>query len=95
MVKGKGKAIATEEQAAQLLEEQGEDVDNQVNLEKKTIELDQGQAGSDPGKILESRPLLEQVLMEEDQAGPDPGQSHMALAGPNPEPMHDDFVATV
>ncbi|GKA92555.1 hypothetical protein Tco_0814480 [Tanacetum coccineum] len=33
--------------------------------------------------------------MEEDQAGPNPGQSHVALAGPNPEPMHDDFVATV
>ncbi|GJY76032.1 hypothetical protein Tco_0481148 [Tanacetum coccineum] len=33
--------------------------------------------------------------MKEDQAGPDPGQSHVALAGPNPEPMHDDFVATV
>ncbi|GKF28318.1 hypothetical protein Tco_0094660, partial [Tanacetum coccineum] len=23
-----------------------------------------------------------------------PGQSHVALAGPDPEPMHDDFVAT-
>ncbi|GKG63164.1 hypothetical protein Tco_0638811, partial [Tanacetum coccineum] len=33
--------------------------------------------------------------MEEDQAGPNPGQSHVALAGPNPEPMHDDFIATV
>ncbi|GKE01968.1 hypothetical protein Tco_1389951, partial [Tanacetum coccineum] len=28
-------------------------------------------------------------------AGPDPGQSYVALAGPNPEPMHEDFVATV
>ncbi|GKC48080.1 hypothetical protein Tco_1065802 [Tanacetum coccineum] len=33
--------------------------------------------------------------MEEDQAGPDPRQSHVALAGPNPEPMHDDFVTTI
>ncbi|GJS13770.1 copia protein [Tanacetum coccineum] len=33
--------------------------------------------------------------IEEDQAGPNPGQSHVALAGPNPEPMHDDFIATV
>ncbi|GJV41097.1 hypothetical protein Tco_1419537 [Tanacetum coccineum] len=32
--------------------------------------------------------------MEEDQAGPNPGQSHVALAGPNLEPMHDDFIAT-
>ncbi|GKE30572.1 hypothetical protein Tco_1445956 [Tanacetum coccineum] len=33
--------------------------------------------------------------MEEDQVGPNPGQSHVALAGPNPEPMHDDFIATI
>ncbi|GJV12955.1 hypothetical protein Tco_1354496 [Tanacetum coccineum] len=33
--------------------------------------------------------------MEEDQARPNPGQSHVALARPNREPMHDDFVATV
>ncbi|GJU03212.1 hypothetical protein Tco_1113550 [Tanacetum coccineum] len=31
--------------------------------------------------------------MEEDQAGPNPGQSHVALAGPNPEPIHEDFIA--
>ncbi|GKE15922.1 hypothetical protein Tco_1423499 [Tanacetum coccineum] len=78
-----------------ISEEQGEDVDNQVNLEEKTIELDEGQAGSDPGKTPESRPPSEQVLMEEDQAGPDPGQSHVALAGPNPESMHDDFISTI
>ncbi|GKB27103.1 hypothetical protein Tco_0866504 [Tanacetum coccineum] len=29
------------------------------------------------------------------KVGPDLGQSHVALAGPNPEPMHEDFVATV
>ncbi|GJV05202.1 hypothetical protein Tco_1338771 [Tanacetum coccineum] len=29
----------------QIGEEQGEDVDNQANLEEKTAELDQGQAG--------------------------------------------------
>ncbi|GJZ48677.1 hypothetical protein Tco_0602509, partial [Tanacetum coccineum] len=40
----------------QISEEQGEDVDNQANLEEKTVELNQGQAGSDPGKTLESRP---------------------------------------
>ncbi|GKD57794.1 hypothetical protein Tco_1291181, partial [Tanacetum coccineum] len=55
----------------------------------------EGQAGSDLGKTPESRPPLKRVLMEEDQAGPNPGQSQVALAGPNPEPMHDDFVATV
>ncbi|GJT31472.1 hypothetical protein Tco_0911747 [Tanacetum coccineum] len=33
--------------------------------------------------------------MDEDQARPNPGQSHEALAGPNPKPMYDDFIATV
>ncbi|GKA19349.1 hypothetical protein Tco_0699264 [Tanacetum coccineum] len=41
--------------------EQGEDVANKVDLEEKTAEINEGQAGSDP----------------------------------DPEPMHDDFVATV
>ncbi|GJS11293.1 hypothetical protein Tco_0368089 [Tanacetum coccineum] len=33
--------------------------------------------------------------MDEDQAGPSPRQSHEALARPNPESMHDDFIAIV
>ncbi|GJY86755.1 hypothetical protein Tco_0500781 [Tanacetum coccineum] len=41
-------------------------------------------AGSDLGKTPESRPSPEHVLMEEDQAGSNPGQSHVAQAGPNP-----------
>ncbi|GJV71279.1 hypothetical protein Tco_1491274 [Tanacetum coccineum] len=53
------------------------------------------QARSDPSKTPESRPPPERVLMEEDQAGLNPGQSHVALAGPNPKPMHEDFVTTV
>ncbi|GKD39315.1 hypothetical protein Tco_1259522 [Tanacetum coccineum] len=65
-----------------------------VDQEEKTAEINEGYAGSDPGKTPESRPLLERILMEEDQAGLDTGLSHVALAGPNPEPMHDDFVAT-
>nr|GEX58648.1 hypothetical protein [Tanacetum cinerariifolium] len=76
-------------------EEQGKDVSNRVDLKEKTAELDECHAGSDPGKTPKSQPPPEHVLMEEDQAGPNPGQSHVALAGPNPEPMHDDFVATV
>ncbi|GKD43589.1 hypothetical protein Tco_1268234 [Tanacetum coccineum] len=75
--------------------EQREDVANKVDLEEKTVEIDEDRAGSDPGKTPESRPLPERVLMEEDQAGPNPGQSHVALFGPNLEPMHDDFFATV
>ncbi|GJR95422.1 hypothetical protein Tco_0267596 [Tanacetum coccineum] len=60
-----------------------------------TAEIDECQARSDPSKTPESRPPPEHVLMEEDQTRPNPGQSHVALAGPDPEPMHDDFVATV
>nr|GEY78769.1 hypothetical protein [Tanacetum cinerariifolium] len=103
VVEGKGKEIATEEQAAQSLlalhmpkrRKQEEDIDNKVNLEKPTAELDEGQAKSDPGKTLESQPLPNDDKMDEDQARSDPRKSHVALAGPNPKPMHDDFVATV
>ncbi|GJR79431.1 hypothetical protein Tco_0150216, partial [Tanacetum coccineum] len=56
------------------------------------VELDQDQAGSDPGETLESRPQPKQVHMEEDQAGPDPVISRMALAGPELEPTHDEFM---
>ncbi|GJS11404.1 hypothetical protein Tco_0368200 [Tanacetum coccineum] len=45
----------------QITEELREDVDKQVNLEEKTAELDQDQAGSDPGKTYESQPPPEQV----------------------------------
>nr|GEV91198.1 histone deacetylase 14 [Tanacetum cinerariifolium] len=76
-------------------EEQGEDVADKVNLEEKTVEINEGQAGSDPGKTLESRPPPKHVLIEEDQAGPNPVPSHVSLTGPDPEPMHDDFIATV
>ncbi|GJU99580.1 hypothetical protein Tco_1328851 [Tanacetum coccineum] len=75
-------------------EEQGKDVANKVDLEEKTVKIDEGQAGSNPGKTPESLPPPERVLMTEDQA-PNPGQSHMALAGTDPKPMHDDFVATM
>nr|GEU89158.1 integrase, catalytic region, zinc finger, CCHC-type, peptidase aspartic, catalytic [Tanacetum cinerariifolium] len=76
----------------QIDEEQGRDVDEQVNLKEKTNELDQGQARSDPGRTPESRPPPEQVVIDEDQAGPDPGESRRALAGPDPEPIHDEFM---
>nr|GEV86716.1 hypothetical protein [Tanacetum cinerariifolium] len=74
---------------------EGEDMSNKVDLEEKTTELDEGHAGSDPGKTPESRPPPERILMEEDQTGPNPRQSHVALVGLNPDPMHDDFVAIV
>nr|GEX06830.1 hypothetical protein [Tanacetum cinerariifolium] len=70
----------------------GKDVDEQLNLDENKDELDQGQAGSDPGRILKSRPPPEKEVMDEDQAGPDPRESRRALAGPNPEPTHDEFM---
>ncbi|GJW26822.1 hypothetical protein Tco_0040633 [Tanacetum coccineum] len=76
-------------------EEQGDDVANVVNLEEKTAEIDEGQAGSDPGKTPESRPPPEQVFIDEDQVGPDLGESRVALAGPDPEPTHNEFIANV
>nr|GEU38180.1 hypothetical protein [Tanacetum cinerariifolium] len=122
VVKSNGKAITTEEQAAQSLlalytpkrrnaetgadtdkvisegdtkimnigEEQGEDVDNQGYLKEQTIVLDEGQSRSYPDKNFESRPLADDDKMDEDRAGSDPRKSHVAIARPNPEPMHDD-----
>ncbi|GKD65143.1 hypothetical protein Tco_1307251 [Tanacetum coccineum] len=55
----------------QIAKEPGEDVDMQVNLEEKTVEL------------------------EQDQAGPDPEISRVALARPDPEPTHDEFMANL
>nr|GEW84904.1 integrase, catalytic region, zinc finger, CCHC-type, peptidase aspartic, catalytic [Tanacetum cinerariifolium] len=77
----------------QIYEEQGNDVDKQVHLEEKMDKLDQGQAGSDPGRTSESQPPPEQVVMDKDQARPDPRESHGALAGPDPKPTHDEFMA--
>nr|GFA81275.1 hypothetical protein [Tanacetum cinerariifolium] len=71
------------------------ETDNQVNLEEKTAELDQGQVRSDPGKTPESRPQPEQEFIKEDQATPDPRVSRVVLVGPNPEPIHEEFMANV
>nr|GEV33818.1 hypothetical protein [Tanacetum cinerariifolium] len=76
-------------------EEHCEEVSHTVALKDRTITLDEGQAGSDLGKTLESRPLPERVLMEEVHARSNHIQSHVVQAGPNPEPMHEDFIATV
>ncbi|GJW55544.1 retrovirus-related pol polyprotein from transposon TNT 1-94 [Tanacetum coccineum] len=77
----------------QIGDEQGDDVTEEVNLEDKIAEIDEAQAGSDPGETHESRPPPEQVFMDEDQAGPDPREGGVALAGPDPEPTHDEFMA--
>nr|GEU49932.1 histone deacetylase 14 [Tanacetum cinerariifolium] len=51
----------------QTNEEQGNNVDKQVNLKEKINKLDQGQAGSDPGRTLESRPPPEPVVIDKYQ----------------------------
>nr|GEW87923.1 integrase, catalytic region, zinc finger, CCHC-type, peptidase aspartic, catalytic [Tanacetum cinerariifolium] len=71
-------------------DERGENVSNTVALKERTVKHDKGQSGSDPGNTLESRPPP-----DEDQAGSNHRQSHVALIGPNPEPMHEYFIATV
>ncbi|GJV16341.1 hypothetical protein Tco_1361664 [Tanacetum coccineum] len=50
----------------QITEELREDVEKQENVKEKMVELDQDQAGSDPGETLESRP----------QPEPDPEPTH-------------------
>ncbi|GJY38650.1 retrovirus-related pol polyprotein from transposon TNT 1-94 [Tanacetum coccineum] len=69
--------------------------DAKTGAEEKTVEIDEGQAGSDPGKTPESRPPPDDDKMDEDQARPNPGESRVALAKPNPKPMHDGFMANV
>ncbi|GJT44388.1 retrovirus-related pol polyprotein from transposon TNT 1-94 [Tanacetum coccineum] len=71
------------------------DAETGADMDKTNSEGDTEILNINPGKTPESRPPPERVLMEEDQAGPNPGQSNVALVGPNPKPMHDDFVATV
>ncbi|GKG28440.1 hypothetical protein Tco_0406767, partial [Tanacetum coccineum] len=71
-------------------EKQGENISNTVALQERIVKLNEGQAGSDPGNTLESLPSP-----DEDQAGSNPRQRHVALAGLNPEPMYEDFIATV
>ncbi|GKD31859.1 hypothetical protein Tco_1242637, partial [Tanacetum coccineum] len=87
------RSSGSDTEIVKITEELGEDVEKQENIKEKTMELDQDQAGSDPGETLESRPQPEQVHMKEDQAGPDPGISRVALSGPDPEPTHDEFIA--
>nr|GEV24057.1 hypothetical protein [Tanacetum cinerariifolium] len=129
---GKGKTIATKEQAAQSLlalytpknrstadqfifqrwtpatkeASTGPSVQPQDNTSANVVcetssfadaktGADMDKARSYPDKTPESRPPPEDDKMDKDQARSDPGKSHVALTRPNPEPMYDDFVATV
>nr|GEU33261.1 copia protein [Tanacetum cinerariifolium] len=76
VVKGKGKAIVIDEQAAQALlnlQPKKKSTTDQFILQRADTEkaTSKGQARSDPGTTLESRPPP-----DENQAGSNPGQSH-------------------
>nr|GEV63238.1 hypothetical protein [Tanacetum cinerariifolium] len=77
----------TDTEILDVVEERGKEVSNTMALEERTVELDERQARSDPGKTLESRPLPEREFMKEDQAGSDHGQSHVVHAMSKPLPL--------
>ncbi|GJS54670.1 retrovirus-related pol polyprotein from transposon TNT 1-94 [Tanacetum coccineum] len=95
-VVGKGKAIVTEEQVAHSL----------VDLSKKKSTTDRfilnvtesGTGSRDPKGDKEQGEVASSTVTSgvgisvhtEDQAGSDPGKTHEALAGPDPEPMQED-----
>ncbi|GJU78532.1 hypothetical protein Tco_1275602 [Tanacetum coccineum] len=101
---GKGKAIATEEQAAQSLlalhtpKRKIRDSPSPANAETDadTDKTNSGgnteilQIGEEQGENVDN-----QVFIDKDQARPDPGESRVALAGPNPKTTHDEFMANV
>nr|GEX38895.1 hypothetical protein [Tanacetum cinerariifolium] len=87
VVEGKGKGITTDEQAAlsllDLPSAQPED-DTSANIIHDTPSPTDAETVVDMKKT-----------KNEDQDGSNPRPSHVALAGPNPEPMHEDFIVTV
>ncbi|GJT72848.1 hypothetical protein Tco_1032134 [Tanacetum coccineum] len=86
IVEGKGKGIATDEQAAQSLLElqQPKKKITTINTFFRDAEI-----GADTEK---SNSEGDTKILN---AGSNPGQGHVALAGPNPKPMHEDFVVLV
>ncbi|GJZ76699.1 hypothetical protein Tco_0641371 [Tanacetum coccineum] len=122
VVEGKGKAIATEEQAAQSLlalhTPKRRSITDQFIFQRRTLTTEEASIGPSAqlqddasANIVHNSPSLADAetgadidktnsggnteILQIDQAGPDPGKIHVALAGPNPEPMHEDFMANV
>nr|GEW09296.1 retrovirus-related Pol polyprotein from transposon TNT 1-94 [Tanacetum cinerariifolium] len=58
------------------------------------VDSDKTTSGGDT-EIRQINEDQEQEFIKEDQAGPDPGVSRMALVGPNPELTHEEFIATM
>nr|GEZ99903.1 hypothetical protein [Tanacetum cinerariifolium] len=107
VVEGKGKAIVTEKQAAHSLlalhTPKRRSTTDKFIFQRRTLAIEAGAAseknnsGGDT-EILQineeqGKDVDEQVVMNEDQAGPHPKESRGALAGPDLEPTHDEFMA--
>ncbi|GJZ26477.1 hypothetical protein Tco_0570730 [Tanacetum coccineum] len=71
------------------------EADTDITTSTANTEILYAEDAQDPSKTRESRPPPGHEHMDEDQARPNPRQSHVALAGPNPEPVHEDFITTV
>ncbi|GJU86748.1 hypothetical protein Tco_1294294 [Tanacetum coccineum] len=70
--------------------------DTSANVVLDTLSPTDAKTGADTKKSTnKGQAGLERVLMEEDQAGSNPRQSYVVQTGPNLEPMHQDFFATV
>ncbi|GKA59650.1 hypothetical protein Tco_0758963 [Tanacetum coccineum] len=83
-VVGKGKAVVTEEQVAHSL----------IDLKKQKVIRIWALKG-DKFQALEAlKGDTDPEPMNEDQTGSDSGKLHVSLAGPNPEHMDDEFLAT-
>ncbi|GJV06375.1 retrovirus-related pol polyprotein from transposon TNT 1-94 [Tanacetum coccineum] len=131
VVEGKGKEIATKEQAAQSLlalrTPKRRSTTDQFIFQRRTLATEEAstrpfaqpqddasanivrdspspadaETGADTDKTNsgDDTEILqigeEQEEDVDNQVGPDPGESRVALAGPNPEPMHDRFMANV
>nr|GEX61906.1 retrotransposon protein, putative, Ty1-copia subclass [Tanacetum cinerariifolium] len=103
-IEGKGKGIATDEQAAHSLldlhKSKKKSAMDQFILQKRdqsTHEVDAPKVVKELGKEASTIVTSEKKNADraEDQAGPTPGNDHEALAGSNPEPMNEDFYAVV
>nr|GEU89651.1 integrase, catalytic region, zinc finger, CCHC-type, peptidase aspartic, catalytic [Tanacetum cinerariifolium] len=90
-----------QDQPEPVPEPQGADAETGTDTDKVISESDTKilNIGEEQEEDVDNKVYLEEqtVKLDEGQAGsdPDPGKIHVALAGPNPKPMHDDFVATV
>nr|GEW09014.1 hypothetical protein [Tanacetum cinerariifolium] len=77
--------------------------DTSANIVRDTSSLADAKTGANTDittsttktEVLYDEDVKEHKHMDEDQARPNPRQSHEALVGLNPEPMHDHFIAIV